>query len=110
MAAGHRPTAKSVKWFPVALEEDGLPAVDEAEPLLPVVRMGTVEQAPFDRLDPRAAGSDIGVRQQNFPANAQEGPPQSGVCEHTVTFEAVDHLLPGSPDPVTERLAGLGVG
>ncbi|WP_329206415.1 hypothetical protein OG257_09290 [Streptomyces sp. NBC_00683] len=47
--------------------------------------------------------------QQDFPAHDQEGLAQSGVGEHTVTFEVGDHLLPGVPDPVTERLTGPGV-
>lgn len=103
MAAGHRPAAQGLQRFSVALEGDGLAAVDEVEPLRLVLRTGTVEEAPFDRLDPRAAGPDVGVRQEDLPPHVEDGLAQQRSGEHAVAFEAVDHLLPGLLGPGRER-------
>jgi len=91
VAAGHRSAGERVEGFAVALEQDRLVAVDQAEPLLTVVGVGAVEEAPVDRIGARAADPHVGVGQQHLAANAEQGVTQVGVGEHARGGEAVDH-------------------
>ncbi|MFE5594166.1 hypothetical protein [Streptomyces sp. NPDC056549] len=66
MSAGDWPAGESVEGFAVALEQDRLVAVDQLEPLLAVVGVRAVEEAPLDRVRARAADPDVRVREQNL--------------------------------------------
>ncbi|WP_037853708.1 hypothetical protein [Streptomyces sp. NRRL S-340] len=91
MGAGHLPAAECVEGFTVALEQDRLVAVDQLEPFLTVLGMGTVEEAPVDRIRPRAADPHVRVGQQHLAGHAEQGLTHQGVGQNTGGGEAGGH-------------------
>jgi hypothetical protein len=94
VSAGHRPAGESDKGFAVALEQDRLVAVDQVEPLLTVVGMGAVEEAPVDRVRARPTDPDVRVREQDLAWQAEQRVAQQRVGQDAVGREPVDHVGP----------------
>lgn len=91
VAAGHRTTTEAVERFTVALEQDRLVAVDQIEPLRPVVGVGSVEQMPVDRIRAGAAHPAVGMGEEHLTAHPEESGTQTGVGQDTVGLQTVDH-------------------